>query len=318
MEKRRLGKTELMVTPIGFGVLTVGNTQLNLPVKKGAEILRYALERGINFLDTAQYYETYPYIKEALQGTNHEPVIASKCLGESYDQMAYAIEEARREIHRDVIDIFLLHEVRHNQDFEKRAGAWACLNDAKAKGLIRAIGVSTHHVDVVQQMVEIQECDVLFPLLNFKGLGIRKGSGIGTKEEMEQAIIDNGKKGCGIFLMKAFGGGNLTDSYQKALNYVFGIPDISSVMVGFGSIQEVDDIFDYWEGRMPECYNPDVSHKKIHIDQGDCEGCGLCVLRCPNHAIFVNDKGLSEINYEKCLTCGYCAPQCPVRAIIMW
>ena len=59
-----------MVTPIGFGVLTVGNTQLNLPVEEGAEVLRYALERGINFLDTAQYYETYPYIREALKDTD--------------------------------------------------------------------------------------------------------------------------------------------------------------------------------------------------------------------------------------------------------
>ncbi|NCB44437.1 MAG: aldo/keto reductase, partial [Clostridia bacterium] len=77
MEKRKLGSLDFMVTPIGFGVLTVGNTQLNLPVSKGAEILRYALERGINFLDTAQYYETYPYIREALRGTSFEPIIAS-------------------------------------------------------------------------------------------------------------------------------------------------------------------------------------------------------------------------------------------------
>ena len=67
MKKVQLGNTDLMVTPIGFGVLTVGNTQLNLPVEEGAEVLRYALERGINFLDTAQYYETYPYIREALK-----------------------------------------------------------------------------------------------------------------------------------------------------------------------------------------------------------------------------------------------------------
>ena len=318
MEKRKLGSLDFMVTPIGFGVLTVGNTQLNLPVSKGAEILRYALERGINFLDTAQYYETYPYIREALRGTSFEPIIASKCLDEGYQQMADAIEQARKEMDRDIIDIFLLHEVRHNDDFEKRSGAWACLNDAKAKGIIRAIGVSTHHVDVAEKMAEIQECDVLFPLLNFKGLGIRKGSEPGTKEDMERAIESNIKKGCGVFLMKAFGGGNLTDSYQQALNYAFGISGISSVMVGFGSQKEVDDIFDYWEGRMPVDYNPDVSHKKIHIDQGDCEGCGLCLARCPNHAIFINDKGLAEIDYNKCLTCGYCAPKCPVRAIIMW
>ena len=318
MEKKKLGNTDLMVTPVGFGVLTVGNTQLNLPLDKGADVLRYALERGINFLDTAQYYETYPYIKKALKGTNFEPVIASKCLDHSYTAMSEAIVEAQIEMDRDVIDIFLLHEVRHDNDFSNRAGAWECLNDAKAKGIVRAIGVSTHHVDVAMAMADVPECDILFPLINFQSLGIRKGGGLGSKEEMERAIAKNVARNCGVFLMKAFGGGNLTGSYQEALDYAYGIPDVASVMIGFGKTREVDDIFDYLEGRMPKDYAPDVSFKVIHVDQGDCEGCGNCVTRCPNHAIFINEKGLAEIDETKCLTCGYCAPVCPARAIIMW
>ena len=67
MKKKILGNTKLEVTPVGFGVLTVGQTQLNLPVQEGASVLRYALESGINFLDTAQYYQTYSYMKEALK-----------------------------------------------------------------------------------------------------------------------------------------------------------------------------------------------------------------------------------------------------------
>ena len=318
MEKIKLGNTSLMVTPVGFGVLTVGTNQMNLSIDEGAAVLRYALERGINFLDTAQYYETYPYIKKALKGTNFEPVIASKCLDASYSSMEAAIVEAQIEMDRDVIDIFLLHEVRYNNDFLDRAGAWECLNDAKAKGIVKAIGVSTHHTDVALDMASVPECDVLFPLINCQSLGIRKGGEVGTKEEMEFAIAKNIERDCGVFLMKAFGGGNLTGSYQKALDYVYGITGVASVMIGFGRTKEVDDIFDYLEGRMPKEFNPDVSFKVIHIDQGDCEGCGNCATRCPNHAIFINESGRAEIYYDKCLTCGYCAPVCPVRAIIMW
>ena len=58
MKKNTLGRTGLQVTEVGFGVLTVGKTQLNLPLDEGAAVLRYGLERGINFLDTAEYYET--------------------------------------------------------------------------------------------------------------------------------------------------------------------------------------------------------------------------------------------------------------------
>ena len=67
-----------------------------------------------------------------------------------------------------------------------RAGAWQCLQDYKAKGVIRAIGVSTHHVDVTAKMAQIPECDVVFPLINFASLGIRNGDGPGTCEKWKQ------------------------------------------------------------------------------------------------------------------------------------
>lgn len=318
MKKNKLGNTGLEVTPVGFGVLTVGNTQLDLPLDEGADILRYALEKGINFLDTAQYYETYPYIRKALEGTDFHPVICSKCLDLTYSQMEYAIEEALREMNLDVIDIFLLHEVRSGSDWEDRAGAWRCLQDAKKKGLVKAIGVSTHHVDVAQRMAEIPEVDVLFPLINFKSLGIRKGDGPGTKEEMAAAIKANADAGKGVFAMKAFGGGNLTGSYMEALNYVSGLEGISSMMIGFGKKEEIDRIVEYAEGTIDPNYQPDISTKKIRIDQGDCEGCGTCIQRCPNKAIFRNKNGLAQVDHTHCLTCGYCAPVCPVRAIIMF
>jgi predicted aldo/keto reductase-like oxidoreductase len=318
MELKKLGNTDIWVTPIGFGVLTIGKTQLDLPLEEGARLVRYGLSRGINFLDTAQYYETYPYIKEALKGTHYEPVIASKCLGYTYKEMEEAIEEARRELDRDVIDIFLMHEVRHDGDFENRSGAWACLADAKAKGKIRAMGISTHHVDVAEQMVSVEECELLFPLINKEGLGIRRGSGPGSAQDMARAIRANGLSGKGVFAMKVLGGGNLSASYWDCLNYVSSLDGIASIMMGFGKKEEVDVAVAFGEGTLHQDYAPDVSGKKMFIDQGDCEACGRCLKRCPNHAITWNAAGLAEIDHGICITCGYCAPVCPVRAILMY
>lgn len=318
MKKNILGNTGFEVTPVGFGVLTVGGTQLNLSIQDGADVLRYALERGINFLDTAQAYETYPYIKRALKGTNFEPIIVSKCLKATYDEMKCAVEEARKEMDRDIIDIFLLHEVRNDPDFKLRSGAWEYLQEAKAKNLVKAIGISTHHVDVADAAAEIKEVDVLFPLINFKSLGIRKGPGSGSKEDMELVIRKASRAGQGVFAMKVFGGGNLTGHYLEALNYVNNLEGISSMMIGFGFHHEVDRIIDYFEGTLSPDYSPDITRKKMNIDQGDCEGCGACIQRCPNHAIFFNINGLAEVDHSICLTCGYCAPECPVRAIIMY
>ena len=318
MKKKRLGNTDLEVSIAGFGVLPMGPSQLALPIEEGAEIIRHALRNGINFLDTAQYYRTYPYISKALENGEFEDVIiCSKSLCQDYEGMMDAILEARESLNRDVIDIFLMHEVRSGQ-LEERMGAWQALKDAKEKGLVRAIGLSTHHIDITKAAASMEDLDVIFPLINYAGLGIRKGDEFGTKEEMLQNMTDCHIAGKGIFSMKAFGGGSLTGHYQEALDYVFSKDCIDSVMIGFGKISEVDDLLSYLDGSMDKSYNPDISKKKVYINQEDCEGCGACKAACPAGAIFYNENGLAEVDHEKCLTCGYCSPVCPVRAVIMY
>lgn len=316
MKNTLLGNTGLSVSRVGMGALPIGPNQRNLSVEQGADVIKYALQQGINFIDTAQCYKTYPYIKEALRSSNYEPVICSKCLGDSYDVMKDAVEEARSNLDRDVIDIFLLHEVRTGR-FQHKLGAWEYLNEAKAKGLVKAIGISTHNIDVTNEIAKVEECDVVFPLINYAGLGVRNYDEAGTVEDMEKAIAACYKAGKGIFSMKAFGGGNLTVSYQKALDYIFARKDIDSVIVGFTTPKEIDDMIDYLDGRMDPSYNPDVTSKKMWVEESDCEGCGSCLKACQSQAIFYNDKGLAQIDEEKCITCGYCAAACPVRAMIM-
>ena len=133
-----------------------------------------------NFFDTAEYYNTYHYMAKAFNGDTDGLVISSKSLSESAEGMINAVEEARKALNRDVIDIFLMHEIRGMWDFSWRKKAYAALLDLKAKGIVKAIGVSTHHIDVCEAMADIPEIDVVFPLINYKGLGIRKGDDAGT------------------------------------------------------------------------------------------------------------------------------------------
>ena len=318
MKKNVLGKTGIEVSMVGFGVLPMGPSQLALPVEEGAAVLRYALKKGINFVDTAQYYRTYPYIRRALEGGQFDHVVlCSKSLCDDYEGMMEAIREAQQELNRQVIDIFLMHEVRSGQ-LEERKGAWQALIDAREQGLVRAIGLSTHHVDITEAAAEIPELDVVFPLINYAGLGIRRGSEFASREDMMAAIRLCHKAGKGVFSMKAFGGGSLTAHYQEALNYIFAQPEIDSAMIGFGKTAEVDDLLTYLHGEMPPDYNPDVSKKKVYINQEDCEGCGSCKAACPAGAIYWGENGLAQVDHDKCLTCGYCSPVCPVRAVIMY
>lgn len=333
MEYRSLGNTGLTVSRAGFGVLPMGPAQLALPVEEGAQLLVHAIKQGINFIDTAQYYQTYPYIRRALEILNEQGgeaartadnlVICSKSLTDDYDDMMAAIEEARRELNRDVIHIFLMHEVRSGQ-LQERQGAWQALIDARKRGLMKAIGLSTHHVSITEAAARMTELDVVFPLLNYAGLGIRTENPDGSERfasaaEMMDAIRLCRTAGKGVFTMKAFGGGSLTAHYQQALDFVFSQPEADSVMLGFGRKSEIDDLMAYLNGTMPSDFNPDISHKRVHVNQEDCEGCGACKSACPAGAIFWSpDTGLAEVDQKKCLTCGYCIPCCPVRAVIMY
>lgn len=332
-QRRSLGQTGLSVSCVGMGVLPMGPGQLALPLDEGAAVICDALRRGIDFLDTAQYYRTYPYLRRALELMNlttrenprdpkassafRLPVISSKSLASTYEEMMAAIRECRRELGLSVIDIFLMHEVRTGQ-FDRRSAAWQALQDAKAAGLVRAIGISTHHADVARQMAEVPACDVVFALLNYRSMGIRNGLLAGTKEDMAAALASCKAAGKGVYVMKALGGGNLTGEYQKALDYVFSQDCVDAVIVGFTNTSEIDDMMCYLSGNMETSYNPDVSRKKMYVNQEDCEGCGACLKICAAGAVSYNKNGLAEIDQSRCLTCGYCAQGCPVRAIILY
>lgn len=320
MVKKILGRTGISVTPVGMGTLTMGFSQKNLDIEAGSRAIVHAVEQGINFLDTAQYYDTYRYLRPALdeirQRNLNFPIICSKTLEEGYSETEAAVLECLEQLDIDAVDLFLLHEVRGTEDFYARKDAWQSLCDLKAKGLIKAIGISTHHVDACAKMAEIADCDVVFTLINRDGMGIRKGSEPGTREEMEAAIRKCADAGKGIFTMKAFGGGNLIHDYRSCLEYAAGIAGNTSVMIGMADTDQVDRAVEFFSGCLSADYTPDVSNKRLMVDQSDCEGCGTCKNRCVSEAIFWNKNGLAEIDPKKCVHCGYCAPVCPVRAII--
>lgn len=324
LSKNFLGNTGIAVSPVGFGALPIGPSQYKLAVDNAGELIYFAYKKGITFIDTAQYYKTYPHIRFALDRILMEnpdatlPVICSKSLCTDYEGMTNAVDEALEAMNLPHIDIFLLHEVRTGM-FEMRSEAWKALKKAKEIGKVKAIGISTHHADVVSKMSGIDDCDVIFPLINFRGMGIRYGDSAGTRLQMETAIKKCRKKGKGVFAMKVFGGGNLTGHYQEALDYICSNEDLDSFVIGFGSKFEILDIISYLDGTMLPTYAPDISHKRITVNQEDCEGCGTCIDICHSAAIsFSKDNGLAVIDSSKCITCGYCAQGCPVRAIIMY
>jgi len=312
MKKVLLGKTGIEVSPLCFGVLPLGPLQKNLPLPVGAQLIRQGLERGINFLDTAESYKTYPYIKEALTGFAGEVVISSKSMAVSYEDMEKAVREAVEVLDRSYVDIFHLHAARvDGKVFEERGGALRCLQDMKHKGLIRAVGVATHVVEVVELAAERDDIDVVFPIINQAGLGILGGS----RDDMVQAIMKAHQAGKGIMAMKALAGGHLIDRLKEAFAFVRSIPGISAVAVGMVDNRELDlniKLFNNEDITLPPG-GERKDEKRLFVSVF-CKGCATCIEACPNGALSVVE-GKAQVNHDICLLCGYCSPVCPEFAL---
>lgn len=316
MKHNQLGKTGIEVSELCYGALPAGPLQADLPLDFVADIIRYGLEQGITFIDTAQRYSTYPHIKRALEGYPGRVVIASKSWAIGYDDMRQAVLEAREELGRDIIDIFHLHAARATAAvFEERGGALRYLCEAKNEGLIRAVGISTHSVEAVRAAADRPEIDVIHPLINLLGLGILNG----TVDEMRAAIEYAAGKGKGIYLMKAIAGGHLADRYQEALDFSRGISGVAAVAVGMLSREEVAANIAHIEGRpLPDAVKAKIGRntKKLRV-LDMCKACANCVKYCPNGAISLGEKRVA-VDTDKCLMCGYCVPHCPQFALRLY
>lgn len=308
MDYRILGQTGLRVSRLCFGALTIGPLQAKLSVSEGAKVIQRALDGGVNFIDTAQYYQTYPYIREGIKSRKHQVVVASKSYAYTAKDMELALHQAMEGIDRDYIDIMLLHEQESIYTVKGHWEAVEYLLKAKEQGLVRAIGLSTHMVAGVKAVLQVPELEVIHPMVNFRGVGISDG----TVEEMLDAISAAKSMGKGIYSMKPLGGGNLIEQYHRAMEFVLGLKEVDAIAMGMKSQSEVDYNLRVFGGQViPEELQQEVQQipRELHIEEW-CTGCGRCVARCHSAALQLRE-GRAQVDLDKCLRCGYCGPVCP-------
>lgn len=308
LEYKKLGNTDLKVSRLCFGGLTIGPLQANLSPEEGGKVIAYAMEEGVNFIDTADLYDSYPHIKKAMEYSDKELIISSK----SYDYEKIGAEKslhkALRLLDRDYIDIFMLHEQESIHTLRGHWEAFEYFLQEKEKGTIRAVGVSTHRIELVKAAADIGEIDVIHPIINLNGVGI----GDGNSQEMEEAIHYAKSKGKGIYGMKPLGGGNLLDNKDQCFEYVLSLDCLDSIAVGMQCIEEVVYNVSTFEGReIPDHIKSKLDQKKrrLLVDFW-CEGCGNCEENCQHGAIKVVE-GKAVVNEQRCVLCGYCGAYCP-------
>lgn len=297
----------MSVSKLCFGTLTMSPLQKNMTPSEGAALLIYAYERGIRFLDTADLYETYPHIREALKSAP-DYVISTKAYCWDRETAQAALERAFRGLGRDYVDLFMLHEQESLYTLRGHEEALLFLEEQRQRGHIGALGVSTHFAGCVRAVPRFPLIRVVHPLINVGGVGIQDGS----RSDMEDAIAHAREAGCGIFAMKPLGGGHLIHSSREALEYALTSPLLDSVAVGMQSFEEIDANIAICEGKNDaQARLEGLRHRRREMMVHDyCEGCGRCARRCAQKAISIVN-GRAVIDQDKCIFCGYCARVCP-------
>lgn len=158
MNLRKLGRTGLQVSELGFGAWAIGGTSYGpTDDRKSLEALAYAFDSGINFFDTADTYghgHSEKLIGEVFQESSKrlKAVIASKVGWDFYhggsrknfdaEYIQFACGESLKRLRTDYIDLYQLHNPK--LETIEEGTVFKVLNQLKKEGKIRHYGVSIH------------------------------------------------------------------------------------------------------------------------------------------------------------------------------
>ncbi len=152
MQYRRLGKTELEVSILGFGASPLGNTFDVCDETEGIKSVHLAIDNGINFIDVAPFYgETLAETRlgKALKGKRNEIILATKCgryglrnFDFSYQRIIDSIDESLERLQTDYVDLYQLHDIEFGTKEQVLNEAVPAIQKIKQSGKARFIGIT--------------------------------------------------------------------------------------------------------------------------------------------------------------------------------
>lgn len=296
------------VSKLCYGTLSLSNLQNSDTLENRVRLLNYSLEKGINFFDTAELYNNYDILKEFIKGKDRNKlVIASKSYAYDKNTAEYSINKALKEMDTDYLDVFMLHEQDNGNNFIGHYKAVDRFMKYKEDGIIKHFGISTHRVEAVRDSIKFKEIEFLFPLFNYKGIGIQDGN----IEDMSEALKKAKEYNKFIMAMKIYGGGHLINEAEKAFKYVDNLNYIDSIAAGMGTVEEIDANISYMDNNElnENIKNKIRNQKRTLVVEEWCAGCGKCAKKCRQNALEIVD-GKCRVDMEKCVLCSYCAGEC--------
>ncbi len=246
-----LGKTGLRLSRLGFGAGTSsGRVQRDLGHEGFNRLVRYAYDRGITYIDTADGYKTHTWIREAIKGLPREKFFIQTKMGGIPEDPMKEIDRYREELGVDVIDSLLLHcKIKADWD-ESHKPLMDAFEKAKAKGIIRLHGVSCHSLPALAKAARLDWVDVNLVRINPQGVAV-DAPGEGWNEDgdashvpavLEQLAVTRAK-GHGVIGMKLIGDGefNRFEDRERSIRFAMEPGRVDAAVIGFKSLHEIDE-----------------------------------------------------------------------------
>lgn len=179
MQKRKLGNSDLMITPLGVGAWAMGGGGWAFAWgpqddQESIDAIHAALDKGVNWIDTAAVYglgHSEEVVARALEGRSNKPYVFTKCervwnekreIAKSLkaDSIRRECEASLRRLKVDAIDLYQIHWPEPDEDIEE---GWTALAALQKEGKVRWIGVSNFNADQMARAQAIAPITSLQP-----------------------------------------------------------------------------------------------------------------------------------------------------------
>ncbi len=325
IRKRKLGKTGLEVSEVGFGCM----------ITSDPSVVERAADLGVNLFDTARGYQhgnNERMVGAALKGRRQKVVISTKSgAGTKADALAH-LDESLAQLGTDYVDIWYLHGKRTADGIsDELVDALAV---AKQQGKVRFTGVSLHsgHAEVVPAAIA-RKLDVVLITHNF-AMGAR----------VEPLLRDLDAAGIGVVAMKVMAGGRDPEAQARreklvasggllpALKWVLRSPYVHSTIPSMTDMAQLDENMRAMAEPLTPAEEQQLVTRLERIRPDYCSMCGQCegvcakglpvadVLRFLTYAEGYGQFALGREQFEllptavrdvRCGDCASCSVVCP-------
>ncbi len=252
LQRITLGKSGLNTTLIGFGTGVWAGDRTSFMTRqekdKSVALLRHAYDRGVRMFDCADTYGTHGIMAEALKTMDRDKLTISSKIWtreggipeKERPDANIVVDRFRKEMGVDYFDLVQIHCMVDTDWTDSMKRQMEIMENLKAKGIIRAHGVSVHTLDAMKAAVADPWVDVLHARINPYGLSMDKPD----PAEVVEVIHQMHATGRGIIGMKLVGNGDIKNDSEKidhSLRFVLGLGSVDMMIVGFESAEQVDN-----------------------------------------------------------------------------